>query len=1259
MAFANSRNIKIDNSKFTEIHGDYYDNVGSVSISKPEPSTLLASLSIIAYRLRSIGLVPLFNLTSPGAAFDSRERFPPAKCHPGTRTEILKAIRTWIVEGKPSIKGENEMQSQVVEVSSELEDQDRSEGGNEDRNEADSEDINESGDELGADSGSEHRTGTGDHGMAESGDEHSNEDVGCCPSVRAWSGKLVITQFVQDCAKRATHAASFFSRGRDSHKTQGIVNDEDSLRGLCSEVPSRHDPAGAGESTITQTTERGILAANFSFPRDQASRHSDEEHWSGSDDENSTRDMRSGSVGVRPVDELFGRQDRALGQDGPADASKSTTTPTTAEEDWWETDKQYGHGSMYDRGDRDRVLWLHGPAGAGKSAIAQTVAEACSKRGLLAASFFFSRGRPGRDSIDHLFVTIAYQLSISIPQFKPTLLRNLTDDLTILHKDITSQLNKLIIEPLRSDMSSSRTISQPQSPPYIVIIDGLDECTGTTSQNRILDHIHDIICHSDLPIRFLVVSRPEYNIQEAFDEPPLSQFSVKRISLYGAHKAYRDVRKYLLHEFERIYTSPMHRPWMDVPKPWPSIDIVDRLVEQSDGYFIYASTLVKFMDQEDVSPNAQLRIILTRSSESESSGPFGELDSLYRQILSVQRNTRLLKTILAAIFTDVPRDVIAGLFCLDPGQVSVVVRRLNAVLTLTRTRFGIISRMVFKPVHASYSDFIFDPARAGIFYIDPQSIRVQITRAMLDCMGRCAWTSEGSPLVVKPQPSLCEAAAVSPQSSSFDDKPRSPLFEAVRFAFEKWLHYFSRADEAHSDTLVQGITATDPQRWVPFPPEGQHPAWHDEAYDELKEICAWSLVKLGSPSWTVQIDSRLKQYLDTVRKVAFRRLLALLSPQDELIVYAFILIATPHDDAQWIHRFLRLEHPLSYRTLDIYEILSYLRSLEIIWAYLKNYLSSKDAPSELFLDFETSHTHLAHQCMTFLTEYVDQLLARAHQDLEDETPLLWGPRWLVKRYYKETKAQRYARRTWAKHLKRAKPGDEGLLEHLRTIDRRFFSDEEYFSGGIACLEGCKKVQDFPSSWPPDQRTRTYAQSVPFTGQYFNLANYEQTLTFTRMVPLFFIRNDVENAFKVISWLKKSSNTPQDLVERWERYHKDSRTRLEHKAREFLQGLEDFPTRGSYGRLYFESLYQKIVWNGFINYEATQFLAEILEEYERDYEAERSSDMSNDSLDNCKSSQLANIVFDLTWVHRRTQAHMSLQRNNVGTRGNEERSLTSP
>ena len=69
------------------------------------------------------------------------------------------------------------------------------------------------------------------------------------------------------------------------------------------------------------------------------------------------------------------------------------------------------------------ILWLYGPAGAGKSAIAQTIAEKCDETGHLSASFFFSRTSPGRDDMNHLIPTLAYQLALLFPETRPFIAR--------------------------------------------------------------------------------------------------------------------------------------------------------------------------------------------------------------------------------------------------------------------------------------------------------------------------------------------------------------------------------------------------------------------------------------------------------------------------------------------------------------------------------------------------------------------------------------------------------------------------------------------------------------------------------------------------------------------------------------------------------------------------------------------------------------------------------------------------------------------
>ena len=64
-------------------------------------------------------------------------------------------------------------------------------------------------------------------------------------------------------------------------------------------------------------------------------------------------------------------------------------------------------------------FWLYGPAGTGKTAILQAIAELlCSPSGSgqnFGGSFFFSRGKKGRDQGHFLFSTIAYQLALKVP----------------------------------------------------------------------------------------------------------------------------------------------------------------------------------------------------------------------------------------------------------------------------------------------------------------------------------------------------------------------------------------------------------------------------------------------------------------------------------------------------------------------------------------------------------------------------------------------------------------------------------------------------------------------------------------------------------------------------------------------------------------------------------------------------------------------------------------------------------------------------
>ncbi|KAJ7194571.1 hypothetical protein GGX14DRAFT_678714, partial [Mycena pura] len=243
------------------------------------------------------------------------------------------------------------------------------------------------------------------------------------------------------------------------------------------------------------------------------------------------------------------------------------------------------------------ILWLWGPAGAGKSAIAQTFCQRLSDEGRLGASFFFKRGHPSRGNARKLIATIAYQLARLFPEVKNIVSKIISEDPSIVDQSIATQLQALIFGPCLAKTNEAELA--------VVVIDGLDECDGNEVQKELLRSIGDGFHRQVTPLRILVASRPEPHIRETFEAPSF-QVICQRLNI---EQAFTDVRRYLNDETGRIHHQ--HRETMGiVPTPWPIFDVVEKLVEKSSGYFIYAATIIKFIDDEDFRPTDRLAQVM-------------------------------------------------------------------------------------------------------------------------------------------------------------------------------------------------------------------------------------------------------------------------------------------------------------------------------------------------------------------------------------------------------------------------------------------------------------------------------------------------------------------------------------------------------------------------------------------------------------------------------------------------------------------------
>jgi len=367
------------------------------------------------------------------------------------------------------------------------------------------------------------------------------------------------------------------------------------------------------------------------------------------------------------------------------------------------------------------ILWLYGAAAAGKSAIAHTLAEICEKYGYLLATFFFWKTAAERNDVSRFVATIAYQVARAIPACR-RLIENAVDaDPMIFKQSVDIQLAKLIIEPIRRLHLTGFNFKDS---PFVIIIDGLDECEGKDVQSGLVKSLAAAFYHSPLRIRILIASRPEVYLQSTFNLSSL-QPHLSRVALSNEYSAEEDIRRFLEDSFNKIRRE--HPLASYIPSSWPSADVLRELTLKSSGQFIFASTTVKYTggDPHEL-PTRRLDVIRRlQPPRGEQDLPYAELNTLYNYVLSNVRNIERAKHVLGILIIVNPlpnkpytinmTQQMDDLFFWQPGETKACLSPLESII-------GCDERGYISIFHASLSDFLLDPSRSHQFYLCRESI---------------------------------------------------------------------------------------------------------------------------------------------------------------------------------------------------------------------------------------------------------------------------------------------------------------------------------------------------------------------------------------------------------------------------------------------------------------------------------------------------------------------------------------------------------
>ena len=351
--------------------------------------------------------------------------------------------------------------------------------------------------------------------------------------------------------------------------------------------------------------------------------------------------------------------------------------------------------------DKSPVFWLNGLAGTGKTTIAQTIAERLFAEGRLGASFFCSRDFEDRSNLQFIFPTLAFRLAHKYPEFRSYFVSLLRSDPDVVHESLCGQMQKLIAEPLRESRVST-----------VIVIDAIDECKDDEPSSTILSVLGRFV--QGIPeAKFFITGRPEPRIDTGFRLPLLAD-STDVFVLHNVQPSLieHDIRIFLKHDLSELAQRRQL-------KGWPSDGLVDILCRRAAGLFVYAVTVVKFLNSNTHLTEGSLDVILKPPERTVYEGKkrFNSkttLDSLYASILQAsfgkedpEMDSKVRTTVgaIVTVMNPLPPPAITELIGLESKEVMLQLESVQSLLTVDED-----PSQPVKPFHKSFPDFITDPS---------------------------------------------------------------------------------------------------------------------------------------------------------------------------------------------------------------------------------------------------------------------------------------------------------------------------------------------------------------------------------------------------------------------------------------------------------------------------------------------------------------------------------------------------------------------
>jgi WD40 repeat protein/archaellum biogenesis ATPase FlaH len=340
----------------------------------------------------------------------------------------------------------------------------------------------------------------------------------------------------------------------------------------------------------------------------------------------------------------------------------------------------------------EKLFWITGKPGVGKTAISIMIANNFQE---ISAIHLCKHNHAQKGNSIEIVKSIAYQLSTQLHEYH--IILNTLNLEEIVNNNAVTLFDNLILEPL------SKHINKPLRP-VVILIDGLDEA-NKDGKNEVASFIANEFKKTPEWLKIIITSRPDREVMA-----PLYEYNPYILDA-GKKENIEDIETYL----ENVLVKELHGVK-------DRISIIDKLVEKSEGVFLYVERVC-----DDIKKGYLSLHRLDEFPKALSGTYLMFFDRQFNDITKYEEKVLPVLRYIICAFEPFETSLLKRVFSWEEEELKRFERSMGSLFVTTKRG----ASEIFEPYHKSIVDWLTDEEKSAVYFVSGKTGEKKLTETGL------------------------------------------------------------------------------------------------------------------------------------------------------------------------------------------------------------------------------------------------------------------------------------------------------------------------------------------------------------------------------------------------------------------------------------------------------------------------------------------------------------------------------------------------